>query len=315
MHILRYACISIGIVATAANAAEPLTPRYHAAIGVKLHSLTGLTSAYACELPNGEISKYTYDKSIKGPVVAYAIPGYPAHESGIGCGDIITAVDGESTAEPGALQKYIFARAPGTQVTLSLMRPKKIMWDSRGFQLVEHEVGEVQLTLRAQDWLITLRARIEPDYSSFEGRGENGPYYSLKYTTRYRESLARPGDVSHTCELSLDGDLEKLTIESPYLPLMGSQGTTYELQRGQRHLITAIAAIAKEGIPKMMRIPISYRVRVKDEKAVSDNNTVPVQDAADGHWYVTHRVHLECWLPEKRAREIAEQEKVAQKKK
>lgn len=311
MRLLRNICIVVISTTVNAVAQEPVTPRYHAAIGVKLHStLPWFAGAYTCELGEGEIGKYRYNSEIKGPVVAHVHQGYPAYEAGITCGDIITEVDGQSTAEEGSLQKYIFARKPGDSVTLTLMRPHSEKVDPDGIIHVLHSSGKITLKLRAQDWLVTLRSRILPDRTSYYRGDLHGPHYSLNYTTRYSESEARPGDVSHACHLTLDGDIDRIEIESPYLDLMGVRGGTYRLARGQLGNLLVSGPIARIGIPVLTRVPISYRIPVWDEHALrlteSDDG---IKDPKDGKWYVKTKVTLECWLPETHAREVAKREK------
>ncbi len=91
---------------------------------------------------------------------------------------------------------------------------------------------------------------------------------------------------------------------------MGNYDESYELRRGNRGSIGMPTSIALEGIPVMTAIPISYRMQVCNEKRTVRNKEILAEsDPAEGYWYEKKEATLECWLPEKRARHIAREEK------
>ena len=61
-------------------------------------------------------------KKAEGALVAEPQSGSPAAKAGIMAGDVITAVDGNEVKTPRDLARKISATAPGTDVTLSILR-------------------------------------------------------------------------------------------------------------------------------------------------------------------------------------------------
>ena len=59
----------------------------------------------------------------EGVIVAAVVPNGPAAAAGVGPGDVITAVDGESTATPEELLAALRAGDPGDTLTLTLRSP------------------------------------------------------------------------------------------------------------------------------------------------------------------------------------------------
>jgi len=51
--------------------------------------------------------------------------GTPAHKAGLRRGDLIVSIDGHVLATPGNLTYYVSSKAPGTSVTLELVRDGK----------------------------------------------------------------------------------------------------------------------------------------------------------------------------------------------
>jgi serine protease Do len=51
--------------------------------------------------------------------------GTPAHKAGLRRGDLIVSIDGHALATPGKLTYYVSSKAPGTSVTLELVRDGK----------------------------------------------------------------------------------------------------------------------------------------------------------------------------------------------
>ena len=62
------------------------------------------------------------DKQVRGVLVASVMPGGPGARAGIRPGDIITALNGTATGDPNAFTERILATAPGTSLTLSILR-------------------------------------------------------------------------------------------------------------------------------------------------------------------------------------------------
>jgi S1-C subfamily serine protease len=52
-------------------------------------------------------------------------PGSPAERAGLQRGDVIVAINGEKISDPNALRNRIAATAPGTEVTLTIVRDGK----------------------------------------------------------------------------------------------------------------------------------------------------------------------------------------------
>jgi len=60
-----------------------------------------------------------------GALVSEVSPDSPADKAGLHVGDVITGVEGQSVPNGGALRNAVGMRAPGTQVTLALLRDGK----------------------------------------------------------------------------------------------------------------------------------------------------------------------------------------------
>ena len=76
-------------------------------------------------------------KDAKGALVSEPLPGSPAAEAALQSGDAVTAVNGESVKDARDLAKKIAAIAPGTEVSLSVLRAGKA-------ETVTLKVGEIQ---------------------------------------------------------------------------------------------------------------------------------------------------------------------------
>ncbi len=66
-------------------------------------------------------------KDTKGAVVTDVTPGSPAEKAGIQPGDVIIGADAEEIADNSALSRYISMKAPGTKVSIRLLREGKEM--------------------------------------------------------------------------------------------------------------------------------------------------------------------------------------------
>ncbi len=64
-------------------------------------------------------------KDLKGSMIDQVEEGFPADKAGIKTGDIIVKLNGEDILDSGDLQKKIAATAPGTVVTLTIVRDEK----------------------------------------------------------------------------------------------------------------------------------------------------------------------------------------------
>ena len=64
-------------------------------------------------------------KESNGVLVSGVSPGSPADRAGIKTGDVITAINGQSTNDGNDLRNRIASTPPGTEVTLTLMRDGK----------------------------------------------------------------------------------------------------------------------------------------------------------------------------------------------
>jgi serine protease Do len=61
-------------------------------------------------------------ENTKGAVVQNVVPNAPAAKAGIQAGDIVVAVNGKTVESSGQLTRTVAANAPGTKVTLSVLR-------------------------------------------------------------------------------------------------------------------------------------------------------------------------------------------------
>jgi serine protease Do len=61
-------------------------------------------------------------KEVRGVLVNAVTPGSPADRAGLKTGDVIVALNGQSTNNPNELRNRIASAAPGTQVTLRVFR-------------------------------------------------------------------------------------------------------------------------------------------------------------------------------------------------
>ena len=89
------------------------------------------TSARPNLSPQGEALPFDPDqppfalprgRGIQGVVVIEVAEGSPAAAAGLGQGDVITAIDGQTLGSPQALVDAIQGRRPGDRVTLSILR-------------------------------------------------------------------------------------------------------------------------------------------------------------------------------------------------
>lgn len=63
-----------------------------------------------------------YRQTDAGAVVVMVVPGSPADDADLQRGDVITAVNGESVVEEGALTTIVAALAPGDEITMAVTR-------------------------------------------------------------------------------------------------------------------------------------------------------------------------------------------------
>jgi len=66
-------------------------------------------------------------KSDKGALVGGVMPGQPADKAGIRAGDVIVKVDGKEVEDTAALLRSIATLAPGTKVTITVMREGRFL--------------------------------------------------------------------------------------------------------------------------------------------------------------------------------------------
>ena len=64
---------------------------------------------------------------LPGVMITTLPSGKPADKAGLEAGDVILAVDGQTITDSAALQRTIAARAPGSRVSLTILRNKKTM--------------------------------------------------------------------------------------------------------------------------------------------------------------------------------------------
>lgn len=72
-----------------------------------------------------ELAKTLDLKENKGVVVNSITPGSAAEKAGIKRGDVITAINGEKIEDGNALRNKVAATAPGTEITLTILRDGK----------------------------------------------------------------------------------------------------------------------------------------------------------------------------------------------
>jgi serine protease Do len=72
-----------------------------------------------------ENSKFFEVSNNQGAVVSQVQPNSPAAKAGLKVGDVITAIDGASVSDAGALQAEVSAKRPGTKIELQVLRDGK----------------------------------------------------------------------------------------------------------------------------------------------------------------------------------------------
>ena len=80
-------------------------------------------------------------KQVRGVLVDSVMPGGPAERAGIRTGDIITALNGTPIDDPKALVDRVFATAPGTTLTLSILRGGHVRQVSAKLEDLRPETG------------------------------------------------------------------------------------------------------------------------------------------------------------------------------
>ncbi len=74
---------------------------------------------------NEEVARAMKAPSAKGAVVTQVVPGSPADKAGLRAGDLVTQINGKAVENTSALRKSIGRNAPGSKITLTVLREGK----------------------------------------------------------------------------------------------------------------------------------------------------------------------------------------------
>lgn len=69
-----------------------------------------------------ELGKALGLKDTRGVLINSVQPGSPAEKAGLRAGDVVTALNGDTVDDPNALRNRIAGAAPGTEITLTVLR-------------------------------------------------------------------------------------------------------------------------------------------------------------------------------------------------
>ncbi|ABK16679.1 DegQ family serine endoprotease [Syntrophobacter fumaroxidans] len=136
-------------------------------------------------------------KETKGVIVADVVPDAPAEAAGIKRGDVITSVNGKEIDNAPALSRYIGFSAPGTPLSLQIIRDGKPMSIKVSSGTMPDEGKEAKVEKKESLWGMVVQ-NITPEIAQRFGWDENERgvvITEVKPGSPAGEARLRPGDL------------------------------------------------------------------------------------------------------------------------